>query len=468
MTDLEKEWAAAKPISLETEWDRAEPIPAVPVAKTTPAEQEPSMEWKDVFKSAITNIPSSAYQFGAGIYQTIRHPIQTGKAIGKTAIGGIEKLIPGTQEYEQYADAFAKAMIERYGSVENFKQTLAQDPVGFAADVATVLIPAGKVVTSAGQATRVGIVARAGAAIEKVGASIEPVNVAKQVVALPLKAIPQAATIKMYKSAAKFSSRLTTKQRTALTKTALEHEIMPTIKGLVKLQNKIVAIRDEVDRMIDMATTTGQKMPVDQLFKYFDELMADAALSGKPQTAQRQIMRVKKEILEINEAAGRTELTARQAQKLKTTIYRELETYYSKTRNSPWIVKAQKSVARASKEFLEEVMPEIKQMNASEGAMIELREAIEKSAARINNRDILGIGTPLKVMTGQYIGHLPGAATGLVLSVLETPRVKAKLAIVANRLNTKGVKIKPNAALMRLLASEAGRLDTVEKIRETK
>src|SRR5436190_4642689 len=54
----------------------------------------------------------------------------------KVAAGGVEKLIPGEQEHEPYANAVGQFFADRYGSMEAFKKTLAEDPVGFAADLA--------------------------------------------------------------------------------------------------------------------------------------------------------------------------------------------------------------------------------------------------------------------------------------------------------------------------------------------
>ncbi|KKM82054.1 hypothetical protein LCGC14_1323520, partial [marine sediment metagenome] len=39
-------------------------------------------EWADVPLEALKNIPSSSIELGKNIYQAIRHPIETGKALG--------------------------------------------------------------------------------------------------------------------------------------------------------------------------------------------------------------------------------------------------------------------------------------------------------------------------------------------------------------------------------------------------
>ena len=54
------------------------------------------MEWYDVIGQAVINTPKSAYEFGKNIVQPIIHPIETGKATARLAMGAVEK-IPGAQ-----------------------------------------------------------------------------------------------------------------------------------------------------------------------------------------------------------------------------------------------------------------------------------------------------------------------------------------------------------------------------------
>ena len=109
------------------------------ITPAPPASGEPSMAWGDVGRGIISNFGASAKQFGSDLVQPILHPIETGKAVGSLALGAAQKLIPGEQDSEKYADAVGKFFSERYGGVENIKRTMAEDPVGFLADASTVL-----------------------------------------------------------------------------------------------------------------------------------------------------------------------------------------------------------------------------------------------------------------------------------------------------------------------------------------
>lgn len=93
----------------------------------------------DVAMQAGKNLIPSAKRFGSDIAGMIAHPIETVQNIGRLGLGVAEKAIPGQQPHEVYADTLGRYFADRYGGVDNIKRTIAQDPVGFAADVATVL-----------------------------------------------------------------------------------------------------------------------------------------------------------------------------------------------------------------------------------------------------------------------------------------------------------------------------------------
>lgn len=88
---------------------------------------------------AAGNIPSSAFNLGKGLVSAAMHPIQTAQAVGSTALGGVEKLIPGPQDHEQSFNNLAAALKERYGSFDALQATATNDPFGFGADVLSVL-----------------------------------------------------------------------------------------------------------------------------------------------------------------------------------------------------------------------------------------------------------------------------------------------------------------------------------------
>ncbi len=120
-------------------------------------------------KKTIGNIPRSAGEMVSGLYQAVRHPVDTATALGKTAMGGVSKLYGGGSENEQYWDAMTGFFKERYGGLDNLKNTIETDPVGFAADISTFL-------GGAGLATKVGTAGKMGQGLIKAGRAIDPLT----------------------------------------------------------------------------------------------------------------------------------------------------------------------------------------------------------------------------------------------------------------------------------------------------
>ena len=119
-----------------------------------PAQNEQTrMQWSDVPGQALRNLPASAAEFGKGIYQAVRHPLDTGMNLLDAAAGGLRnaapdslvnamengKPSPNALRASETANALGKFYADRYGSTEGLKKTMATDPVGVASDVSTLL-----------------------------------------------------------------------------------------------------------------------------------------------------------------------------------------------------------------------------------------------------------------------------------------------------------------------------------------
>lgn len=137
----------------------------------------------EALKNIVSNIPKSGAGFVGGIASAVRHPWETTKAVGKTALGLGEKIIPGEQEHEKYFNALADFYSKRYGGLENFSKTVQQDPVGFLADLSTVLAGTGVALKGAGAISKVSPITKAGQTVSKIGGIVDPLNLASH----PLK-----------------------------------------------------------------------------------------------------------------------------------------------------------------------------------------------------------------------------------------------------------------------------------------
>jgi len=140
-----------------------------------PPEAAPAgpLSWSDVPGQALENLGSSAVKFGKDIIRPLTEPVETAKSLGKVLLGTVQKVIPGEQDSEKYADAVGKFFSDRYGGLENVKKTMADDPVGFLADVSAVLSLGGTAVAQAP-----GKVGQVGSIVQKAGRAVDPLVIA--------------------------------------------------------------------------------------------------------------------------------------------------------------------------------------------------------------------------------------------------------------------------------------------------
>ncbi len=145
-------------------WDQfSDPKPAAGDPWAAFSDPHPSMGWDDVAVQAISNIPSSAYNMGASIANTVMHPIDTAQGlydVGKGAVSkaagalGVEQDPETKAQNEAAINAVGQFFADRYGGMENFKKTIATDPVGFAMDLSTILSGGGAALARVPGATR--------------------------------------------------------------------------------------------------------------------------------------------------------------------------------------------------------------------------------------------------------------------------------------------------------------------------
>lgn len=118
----------------------------------------------------MSNIPSSALQFGKDLLNPILNPIETASTILQLGSGIVQLAIPGEQNNEELVRQVGQFFADRYGGAENIKRTIKEDPVGFLGDIALVLTGTGAGVRGTGTALKAAGATKAGGAVEKAGA----------------------------------------------------------------------------------------------------------------------------------------------------------------------------------------------------------------------------------------------------------------------------------------------------------
>lgn len=155
------------------------------VFKTGPTVQRSSkIEWEDIPGMAAESAPGSALNVAAALIRPVTHPIETAETMTSLPGGAVREVARAVlpeqvfsfldsldtsgddkEVASQNALAVGNFYKDRYGSVEGFKKALATDPVGVAADLATVftggqaavtrMLPAAKAVEATSAVRRV-------------------------------------------------------------------------------------------------------------------------------------------------------------------------------------------------------------------------------------------------------------------------------------------------------------------------
>lgn len=128
------------------------PAEAPPPPKPTPEPGKQPLSWSEVPAEAAKNLGPSLVGVGESMVAPIMHPLDTATAMGALGKGAYSKA-KGALGFEQEAGQKAKdeaslnAVVDfykqRYGTEEGFKEALAKDPAGVAADLSTFLTGGG-------------------------------------------------------------------------------------------------------------------------------------------------------------------------------------------------------------------------------------------------------------------------------------------------------------------------------------
>lgn len=162
----------------------------------------------------IGNAPKSAFTLGKDIYTAVTNPIQTAKTAFNLVKGSGGKIAEKTLEGTDIGQSLLKKMSDirvqngqqpllvdaqgriqaqtteevemvnrvgeyfkdRYGSLENFKESAVEDPIGVLSDIASIVSGAGFAVKQTGNVSRVSKLADAGQTIQRAGNALEPVT----------------------------------------------------------------------------------------------------------------------------------------------------------------------------------------------------------------------------------------------------------------------------------------------------
>jgi hypothetical protein len=424
------------------------------------------------FSKMLGNIPSSGIEFGKNILSAITSPVQTTTGIAKLAKGTDVKLrelmgqkIPPEQAgLKQYPDAFyQEAIVKRYGSLDNFLNTLQTDPVGVAADASVILSGTGAGLKVAGLAkagkvaSTVGELANPAAWPGKAAGGIRELlgrsNLPESIYARSLKIPP---------------GSLKEEGRANVIETLVRDEKLPLGKGTRAEINSIIKeLDDGITKTLDDLSSSGSQFSIDTISIALDNFKDNFSNRPNPQRYYNAIDKVKKDFIEhdfvarkeventilrqskiVNETGKPFEvpetvktyipdtINLSDAQALKKGTYAELEQYYTKGQKpETGRVGIRNDVEAAGKAKVAQTLrnsilsspdvPESVRTDLSrEAGLMAARKWVERAANRGQNLDPISLGG---MAFGILIeGGVPGA---VAYKIATSQSVQSRLAL---------------------------------------
>ena len=370
----------------------------------------------------IENVPGSMWQLAKDVTSPVWNAKEFWPGLGNLIEGGVQKLIPGENESEQYFDDAVDVYKDRYGSLEKAGDTIKNDPVGAFSDIIGVggVLAPGKIGRSARAVSPTAPITNTPAAtVRGVGAAANPER--------------------LYETSARFHPSLGQKKIDEMVDTGLREGIPVGDSGLAKTHKLVKDLNSQIDTLIDAADKSGKTFPRKMLYKYLKDARKNKG--GVRTDAGRDLKQIDSYIGKLDrhlESIGKDRLTVRDLQDFKKSVTSEIYNDSGQLKSKTAVDEARKQTAKAAREGVEQALPEAHAINAREGALIQLRDGLEKVVPRQGGNNLLGLDTILKAGMGGATGGIGGAAVGAGLGILGKPPLKSRLAIAANKMRGDG------------------------------
>lgn len=422
----------------------------------SPAAPPQELSWGDAAGQAVGNIPQSAGQLVQNIAYPFAHPVDFGKSMG-ALLTGDDAAVSGLKEF----------IVNRYGGEDQLKNTLAQDPVGLLSDVALLFSGIGAGVKGVGALGNAAKVGNAGKVISGVGAAIDPLNAALTVAGkgvagvgkIAPKLSPEGLIASTLKKGA-LSSKVTPDQQMAAASTVLEKGIPISQRGLQMTGSLLDDIDARIGAFVDSASQAGDTVPRMELLKALNEMKSPEGLYYHSADRARHFSTIDK-VMENVRQNYPVNVPVKDVQRLKQNTQAFVKKNYGKLGSTS--IEARKSLAYSARQALADKYPELAALNAESKELIELQKILEPAVARIQARDVAGIGVPVKVGAGAALDSVAGtggagATLGLVSGVIDTPAVKQWVAKTLYKLRQgKATEQKPIPYILREASRQGGR-----------
>lgn len=431
-------------------------------------------------QKAMENLPHSFKEEARGLVDAVTHPIDTAQNVGRLVRGGAEKAWRGLGgetdgEYIKYADALADFYAKRYGSLEAARKTFEENPVALLSDITAILSGGGGTLATVGKLGKSGnVVSKAGKVLNTAAKYTDPLTPLAVMASPATSAVGAGAKAageffspeRIYERAMKIPPRsVSQKNRDRAIEAAVRERIPLTKGGQAKLEKLIGGLGDEIQSRINAPELADVRIdPLETVIR----AERDVVPQFRNQVAPGQDMKAIGEVMGDMLDSHGDMMTLADAQRLKQGTYKAQNKRAWDERQGAR-VEAEKALARALKQQIDENVPGVRALNARQGDLLELAHEFEPALNRTGNHSLFnmvgptGAGAGLGALIAGPVGATIGGAVG---AIGRTPWAQSQLAFRADDLRkaarkTKGVRkaLKDSARFGRSSAYIGGLLD---------
>lgn len=387
----------------------------------------------------------SGQDYVGNMAQAVMHPLQTSQGVGNMALGAAQKLIPGQQPQEPYADAVGQYAQSRYGSFDKLLETWKHDPVGVIGDASMALTGGGGVVGKLPRMAKIGRMAA------EAGALLDPLTVTAKAAGFAGR-IPARVAEKSMKGLAGYEINSLIKPRNRQFAYAKNPGLAVAQEGIVassleelaqKATQRYQALGQQIGQMLQAPQVAGQRMNLSKVLDPIHNAIKKA--KQNPRTNEmviRRLENVRDDLLGVvvnpdgTTTVNRnlTAMSPMEAFELKKTIG-ELTKWTDQLSDDTVVNSAMKQAYGSTRSMIEQAVPGIKQINERFAGLLEASKAATWQSFNLQRHNPMSLTLPGAIAggVGYASGGLPHAVMGVMLTqgaqaAVQSPLIRSSLA----------------------------------------
>lgn len=399
------------------------------------------------FASNVVKSGATAIKDTVGAVVNVINPDMEKNTIANLGRLGVDtaKLIAGDRSELNRASQVLNFYKQRYGGVDNIKETIYNDPVGFLLDASVVLGGAGAAVKGAGAAGKVSGLTKVGTTLSKAGAAIDPFMQAGKVAKVGFS---------------KVANRLPEKLMLASESVATKGIGNPAAqaKAAKKAGRSVASFVDEynlydrspdsasmakrgiINQYDNLAMNSGKQVQMRQLVQAFDDEIAklrggvNGVVSDANQAKITELIRRKDQLLQASGGmidangqlissplqAGADTLTSFRRNVIDPDVPQSMFNLDARGSGAAQGVKQARDIVKSG---IDSTDPRLAKLGKDYGMAKEVEKIFEQAQSRSNNRQLFNFTKLGSAGVGGITFGVPGAIGGMIAEqVVNTPR----------------------------------------------